>query len=400
MNRNIKTLTHLRLWILGALVLGLLAAVNLTGDVQEIREKAATGGPVLYFVPAEITVPINSSNLVYELYLDTKDYEVNGAVFELKFDTNVIKIRDVVVGDVMRLVNDHYVEGGKAYLSIAIADEDKPFVGVGRIASVVFDTLSTPTTTYFTFEPNTQIHTKSLSSNILDKAIDGIIHIQISATPTIAQCQSCDTQYGSINTCKFPDPITGYVSYGRCNSGMRLATCGGRTYCCDGYWTDDLSYCGGGSLTPVPTIDPNAYCNDSDGQFNVFVKGTVTTDKGEFVDYCQDSNTVVEYYCISDPSPRSDNLPQNCNVLNNICHDGVCVSAASLTPTTQPTTTPIPTPCNKPGDANGDCLVNGLDFVIWLSHFATYTSNGPVDGDFNNDGYVDGLDYAIWYIFS
>ncbi|KKU96020.1 MAG: hypothetical protein UY28_C0039G0002 [Candidatus Amesbacteria bacterium GW2011_GWB1_48_13] len=58
-------------------------------------------------------------------------------------------------------------------------------------------------------------------------------------------------------------------------------------------------------------------------------------------------------------------------------------------------TFPTPTPTNKPGDANGDNLVNGLDYLIWLSHFGQNVS-GPANGDFNNNGVVNGADYLVW----
>lgn len=49
-----------------------------------------------------------------------------------------------------------------------------------------------------------------------------------------------------------------------------------------------------------------------------------------------------------------------------------------------------------PGDANGDCLVSGVDYAIWLGHYRQSTGNGFRDGDFNGDGTVTGVDYAIW----
>jgi uncharacterized protein (DUF362 family) len=52
----------------------------------------------------------------------------------------------------------------------------------------------------------------------------------------------------------------------------------------------------------------------------------------------------------------------------------------------------IPTP----GDANGDGLVNGVDYVVWLNHYKQSGSGGPSIGDFNNSGLVDGVDYVIW----
>lgn len=68
--------------------------------------------------------------------------------------------------------------------------------------------------------------------------------------PTPAPCPSCPTQYGTIVGCQFPDPETGTVSYGRCNSERRIEQCDGTSYCCyEGYWTDELFYC---NPTPIP----------------------------------------------------------------------------------------------------------------------------------------------------
>ena len=67
----------------------------------------------------------------------------------------------------------------------------------------------------------------------------------------------------------------------------------------------------------------------------------------------------------------------------------------SFTPPPTASSTPSPLP-PIPGDANGDRHVDGLDYVIWLNHYNTSTSNGATDGDFSNDGSVDGLDYVVW----
>ncbi|OGG09801.1 hypothetical protein A2781_05070 [Candidatus Gottesmanbacteria bacterium RIFCSPHIGHO2_01_FULL_42_27] len=57
---------------------------------------------------------------------------------------------------------------------------------------------------------------------------------------------------------------------------------------------------------------------------------------------------------------------------------------------------PPPTGGGKPGDANGDGLVDGPDYVIWLNHYNQSVSNGVASGDFDGNGFVDGPDYVIW----
>jgi len=51
---------------------------------------------------------------------------------------------------------------------------------------------------------------------------------------------------------------------------------------------------------------------------------------------------------------------------------------------------------SESGDANGDGRVDGIDYVIWLSHYNQNTSAGSSEGDFNSDGKVDGVDYVVW----
>lgn len=48
----------------------------------------------------------------------------------------------------------------------------------------------------------------------------------------------------------------------------------------------------------------------------------------------------------------------------------------------------------KPGDANGDGLVDGVDYTLWADHFllpATWRN-----GNFTYDAIVDGADYTVW----
>jgi len=51
---------------------------------------------------------------------------------------------------------------------------------------------------------------------------------------------------------------------------------------------------------------------------------------------------------------------------------------------------------SKNGDANGDNVVDGKDYVIWLNKYGQSTTQGKTSGDFNLDGLVDGKDYVVW----
>src|SRR3989344_2364097 len=76
-------------------------------------------------------------------------------------------------------------------------------------------------------------------------------------------------------------------------------------------------------------------------------------------------------------------------------------SVGTLPPTQPPTATnPPPTPTlsgeQKPGDADGDGIIDGKDYVVWLNHYNQTTTIGATYGDFNKDNFVDGVDYVIW----
>jgi hypothetical protein len=49
-----------------------------------------------------------------------------------------------------------------------------------------------------------------------------------------------------------------------------------------------------------------------------------------------------------------------------------------------------------PGDFNGDGKVDGVDFLIWQSHYPTSSGGTPDGGDANGDGKVDGVDFLVW----
>ncbi|MCA9100396.1 MAG: PEP-CTERM sorting domain-containing protein [Planctomycetales bacterium] len=52
------------------------------------------------------------------------------------------------------------------------------------------------------------------------------------------------------------------------------------------------------------------------------------------------------------------------------------------------------------GDANGDFVVDGLDYLVWAENFgddpAEDPPGSPYNGDLDDNGVVDGLDYLVW----
>lgn len=68
----------------------------------------------------------------------------------------------------------------------------------------------------------------------------------------------------------------------------------------------------------------------------------------------------------------------------------------SNTATATATSTVTSTPAPLPGDANNDGVVDGADYIPWLTHY-NQTISGTINGDFNGNGKVDGVDYVIWF---
>jgi plastocyanin len=157
-----------------------------------------------------------------------------------------------------------------------------------------------------------------------------------------------------------------------------------------------------------------------------FTPQTVSIRVGDTVTFSNSGSEILEFS--SDPHPFHTSYPSlNLGIINpgtsksftftevgtfgfhnhvRSLHTGaitVQVVSVTSTPTptatvtlVPPTNTPIPTQIQKPGDANGDNRVDGIDYVIWLSHYGRIPVQGPLDGDFNRDGTVDGIDYVIW----
>lgn len=102
-------------------------------------------------------------------------------------------------------------------------------------------------------------------------------------------------------------------------------------------------------------------------------------------------------YIVDRGVDNNDNPLENDGKMYEIqVSSGLPTIAPSNTPRATVTLTVTNTPAIIPGDANLDGKVDGLDFVIWLSHYNQVTANGYREGDFNNSGKADGIDYVIW----
>ena len=70
-----------------------------------------------------------------------------------------------------------------------------------------------------------------------------------------------------------------------------------------------------------------------------------------------------------------------------------CLLATSLV---LPTSTVFALGSGLPRDANGDCFVDGDDFLAWQANFGSSFDDVLQDVDFNYDMSVDGDDFLVW----
>jgi hypothetical protein len=73
-------------------------------------------------------------------------------------------------------------------------------------------------------------------------------------------------------------------------------------------------------------------------------------------------------------------------VLRLTANDSAAATSADVTITVNPIL----------GDFNDDGKVDGVDFLIWQSHYPTASGATRAQGDANGDGKVDGVDFLAW----
>ncbi|MBN1168320.1 hypothetical protein JXA63_00360 [Candidatus Woesebacteria bacterium] len=406
-------------------LLGLVSGLSLVGKDQTLESFAESfTQPVLYFIPTEVTVPVNSTGHLYDLIIDTSGYEINGAIFEINYDPNLVQITDILEGEVLNQVISKSVSGGTAYLTV-VTEEDKPFIGQGIVATVVFTTLNTPATTEFVFGNNTQIHTKTTTGGLPDDTPPGYINIvsDIPVSPTPTEYPTPSNQ---------PTPTT--------------------------------------NLTPTPTSTPTPTAPPE--TVSLSIHPTTETKQAEeiissYVNIQTSTDGISEISLINklkfdyrNPDVNIDNIsidPFFVNSLDWECtiiqpytenHEtfwgGTCQLVNSKNFLYPGNTTFLTFDIQGLGitysvplaisvdtskshlkdtnsndfqivqesstsyyfcgtDYNNDGRSSLLDYAVWAYYFdpLKHVTEGPTVGDFNCDGYVTGLDYSLWaYNFS
>lgn len=87
-------------------------------------------------------------------------------------------------------------------------------------------------------------------------------------------------------------------------------------------------------IKPPPVVISAGDCSDTDGGFEVLIKGTISGNRSnnnqtyKLTDFCRPDNiTLVEYFCDDNRDPRRSNF--YCPQINNYsCSDGICQGRA------------------------------------------------------------------------
>ncbi|MFH0971781.1 MAG: PEGA domain-containing protein [Candidatus Micrarchaeota archaeon] len=141
--------------------------------------------------------------------------------------------------------------------------------------------------------------------------------------------------------------------------------------------------------SPSPSVQPNNTCYDSDGGFNIYVKGTVSGSVGgipySHTDFCYDAFLLNEHYC--GYPDYAYNSTVNCGMNGTMtCSDGRCIS--NTNPSPSPSASPMPSPSPTPGPSYemNTYVHDDLDYNYDAYRFTTETSRfGPGTSSFGSN---------------
>ncbi|MBI5636090.1 hypothetical protein HY993_03975, partial [Candidatus Micrarchaeota archaeon] len=143
-----------------------------------------------------------------------------------------------------------------------------------------------------------------------------------------AVCSETDGGYDS--TVKGNVTLNGEVKTDFCADSNTVAeySC---SYYNDSYYLTamDCSYNGGSCVDGACVEKPKAVCSETDGGYDVSVKGDLTYKGGNFTDFCIDSKNVFEYACSSYGDYYSS--ISDCSYQGGSCIEGACVVPKSCT---------------------------------------------------------------------
>lgn len=168
------------------LFLGLISGLILVRETQDIREEAVVGGVDIFFTPSSLEVEPNSTSNYYDIYLDSKAYEVSAVAIEITFDNQSVLVTDMLESTSLPLLLQKEIGTNSALITLGISNPQAPFNGTDKIATVVFDALAVPGLTSINFSDNTQVAAISEPGDVLGTATSGeVIIASFGLTPGI-----------------------------------------------------------------------------------------------------------------------------------------------------------------------------------------------------------------------
>ena len=99
----------------------------------------------------------------------------------------------------------------------------------------------------------------------------------------------------------------------------------------------------------------------SDPSFNIFLKGSVMKGNEEFTDYCDDSETLIEYICLGDGLVEDEH---DCTIYGRVCKNGKCVEEEEERPQDPESEDPPEEPLDYIELNECDFIANGGEYKL------------------------------------
>lgn len=170
--------------LLVIIIAGLMVSLNLAGQKQEIRKKAAGNGVILGISPATLTVAPNDT-ITVGITVNTGDETISAVELHLKYDAAKLEAQNIIAGSYLPVVlSAGGVGGGNASIILG-SQPGIPQKGSGILASVTFKALS-PSSSIIDFDSTTQVAAIGKTGNVLQSSSGSQVTVNPSASSTPA----------------------------------------------------------------------------------------------------------------------------------------------------------------------------------------------------------------------
>lgn len=179
------------------LIGGLAAAVTLTGQKQEIRQRAAYTGPTLAMNPATLTKNVNETFAI-GLLLHTGDETVSATRLHISYNPQFLEAQSIQAGSYLPVVlAQGAITNGQASIVLGSQPTD-PKQGTGILATITFRAKSAGTSA-IAYTNATQIASIGKTTNTLSGSTGANITISASTVPTAASNPADISGEGIVN---------------------------------------------------------------------------------------------------------------------------------------------------------------------------------------------------------